>query len=219
MWVLLCSRLLCRFMIYKYIWVYFTGISFKQNEFFLLEAFFRVSIALVVVFLGSTKTKEWTQLFFLFCFLFFVGFFFFTHTHTEGNSPLCLNTSKLAAPWGTSNAGEAIKRQKLFSVRSWFIWLKNETTNPTDIIFPFQGLLYQAQPKLFPGGNPLKSRRALLEEPRPSVLSLVLQLSWLCFCRFLMSVLPQSEISSLAAYWINAQTHTDLSVLMPLCSA
>ena len=39
-------------------------------------------------------------------------------THTEGSSLLPLQTSKLAVPRGTSNAWEAIKRQKLFSVRS-----------------------------------------------------------------------------------------------------
>ncbi len=107
-------------------------------------------------------------------------------THTEGSSLLASQTSKLAVPWGTSNAGEAIKRQKLFSVRSWFIWLKNETTNPTDIIFPSQGLLYQAEPKLLPGGNPLKSRKAQPGEPKLSCLLLSSSL-WLriSFCRCL----------------------------------
>lgn len=95
-----------------------------------------------------------------------------THTHTQGSSLLTLQTSKLAVPRGTSNAGEAIKRQKLFSVRSWFIWLKNETINPTDIIFPSQGLLYRAEPKLLPGGNPLKSRKAQPEETKLSCLLL-----------------------------------------------
>lgn len=84
-----------------------------------------------------------------------------THTHartTWGSSLLTAQTSKPAVPRGTSNTGEAIKRQKLFSVRSWFIWLKNETTNPTGNIFPSQGLLYQADAKLLPGGIPLKGK-------------------------------------------------------------
>lgn len=57
-----------------------------------------------------------------------------THTHTKRDVLFSLPTSKPAVPWGTSNAGEAIKRQKLFSARTWFIWLKNETTNPTGIL-------------------------------------------------------------------------------------
>lgn len=98
------------------------------------------------------------------------------HTHTDGSSLLPSQTSKLAVPWGTSNAGEAIKRQKLFSVTSWFIWLKNETTNPTDIIFPSQGLLYQAQTKLLPGGNPLKSRKGSAWRVVAFLLALVFRL-------------------------------------------
>lgn len=89
-----------------------------------------------------------------------------THMHNKGSSLFTVQTSKLAAPRETSNTGEAIKRQKLFSVRSWFIWLKNETTYPTDIIFPSQGLLYQAQPKSLPGGKPLKSTETQPEESR-----------------------------------------------------
>lgn len=102
------------------------------------------------------------------------------HTHAHRGKFAPHSTSKLAVPWETSNAGEAIKRQKLFSVRPWFIWLKNETTNPTDIIFPSQGLLYQAEPKLLPGGNPLKSRKAQPEELELSCSLLSFSLSSHC---------------------------------------
>lgn len=111
-----------------------------------------------------------------------------THTNTEGRLLLPSQTSKLAVPWETSNAGEAIKRQKLFSVRSWFIWLKNETTNPTDIIFPSQGLLYQAQLKLLPGGNPLIEQKGLAWKPEAFSFALVLHpplwlhVSFLLYC-------------------------------------
>lgn len=63
-----------------------------------------------------------------------------THVlYVAAPNPPPTQTSKPAVPQATSNAGETIKRQKLFSVRPWFIWLKNETTNPTDIISPSQG--------------------------------------------------------------------------------
>lgn len=136
-----------------------------------------------------------------------------THTHTEGSLVLTSQTSKLAVPWGTSNAGEAIKRQKLFSVRSWFIWLKNETTNPTDIIFPSQGLLYQAEPKLLPGGNPLKSRKDQPEELKLSCL-LLSSLLWLhiSFCFYLFF---QDAICSLTHK--KECNHTISSLFKPSC--
>ena len=142
-----------------------------------------------------------------------------THTHTEGSSLLPSQTSKLADPWETSNAGEAIKRQKLFSVRSWFIWLKNETTNPTDIIFPSQSRLYQAQTKLLPGGNPLKSKEALPEEPELFCLLLSSSLSFKSIPLYSVS-LPlhfslgcHSLINEYSWFKLNLKTHRNLLVL------
>lgn len=77
------------------------------------------------------------------------------------------------------------------------------------LFFPFQGLLYQAQPKLLPGGNPLKSRNAQPEEPRLSCFLLSSSLHFFSISHFVpASVRPLLHFSSLTPSWLNTHTHT-----------
>lgn len=86
------------------------------------------------------------------------------------------------------------------------------------LFFPFQGLLYQAQPKLLPGGNPLKSRNAQPKEPRLSCFLLSPSLHFFSISHFVpASVCPLLHFSSLTPSWLNTHTHTHTPTCLTLC--